>query len=69
MIKSQIFHLKRTLYILLRIHGETISSPKIAYGTKKEYLSYDKIFLSDYKNLVLSLYKAGFEYKEDIISP
>lgn len=48
---------------------ETISSPEIAYGTKKEYLSYDKIFLSDYKNLVLSLYKAGFEYKEDTISP
>ncbi len=48
---------------------ETISSPEIAYGTKKEYLPYDKIFLSDYKNLVLSLYKAGFEYKEDTISP
>ncbi len=48
---------------------ETISSSEIAYGTKKEYLSYDKIFLSDYKNLVLSLYKAGFEYKEDTISP
>lgn len=25
--------------------------------------------MSDYKNLVLSLYKAGFEYKKDTISP
>lgn len=48
---------------------ETISSPEIAYGTKKEYLSYDKIFLSDYKNLVLSLYKAGFENIKKILYP
>lgn len=73
MIKSQTFHLKRTLYVLLGIHGLIIMRLshhlKLTMEQKKEYLSYDKIFLSDYKNLVLSLYKAGFEYKKDTISP
>lgn len=48
---------------------ETISSPEVALGTKKEYLAYGKIFDCDAKDLFVGLYKSGYEYPETTYSP
>ena len=48
---------------------ETISSPELALGTKKEYFAYGKIFDCDIKDLFIGLYNCGFEYRESTYSP
>lgn len=48
---------------------ETVSSPEIAFGNKKRYFKYNKVYDCDIKDLYLALYHAGFEYPATFYSP
>ena len=48
---------------------ETISSPEIAFGNKRRFLSYKDIEDVDINDLFLSLADCGFEYEEKTYSP
>lgn len=48
---------------------ETISSPEIAFGNREKYYGYKKIYDCDSKDLSISLFKSGYEYKEYTYSP
>ncbi len=48
---------------------ETVSSPEIAFGSKKRFHGYRKIHDCDINDLYMCLYKAGFEYPEMSYSP
>ena len=48
---------------------ETISSPEIAFGNKRRFLSYKDIEDADVNDLFLSLADCGFEYEEKTYSP
>jgi len=41
---------------------ETVSSPEVAFGTKKLYNKYKEVYDCDKKDLYLGLLKSGFEY-------
>ncbi len=64
--------IKNTYYSTWNPHGfffETMSSPEIAFGTKEEFLMYDKIYDLDIDDLYLGLYYPSFMYKEKTYSP
>lgn len=48
---------------------ETVSSPEIAFGSRRAFFGYKNIYDYDEKDLYLGLGKAGFEYLSKTISP
>ncbi len=48
---------------------ETVSAPELALGTKKEYLSYQRIYDCDINDLYIGIYIGAFDCPEETFSP